>query len=122
MVIKASGLAINDKHMHAITVKSIKTEAHPQTKVMFWFLFASTKGAATRIRIVNLLRHHPYNANQMSNELSLDYKAIRHHLATLEKNNLIEKFDAHYGGSYYLSTLFEKNFKIFDEIYSKAIL
>ena len=115
-------LAKSDTHMRAITVKSLETEAHPQIKVMFWFLFASTKGAATRIRIVNLLRHQPYNANQISNELSLDYKAIRHHLSTLEKNNLIEKFDAHYGGSYYLSNLLEENFKIFDEISSKVVL
>jgi DNA-binding transcriptional ArsR family regulator len=118
-VINASTHAINDNFMNTITVKSLKTDAHPQIKIMFWFLFASTKGAATRIRIVNLLRRQPYNANQLSKEVSLDYKAVRHHLNTLEKNNLVEKFDTHYGGSYYLSTLFEENLEIFDEISSR---
>jgi DNA-binding transcriptional ArsR family regulator len=115
-LICASALAYSEKNMQTLTVKSLKTEIHPQTKVMFWFLFASTRGAATRIRIVKLLQRQPYNANQMSKELSLDYKAVKHHLHTLEKNNLLEKFDANYGATYYLSALFEENFSVFNEI------
>jgi len=102
--------------MQTLTVKSLKTEIHPQTKVMFWFLFASTRGAATRIRMVKLLRNQPYNANQLSKELSLDYKAVKHHLKVLENNNLLEKFEANYGAAYYLSTMFEENVNVFDEI------
>ena len=113
-------LAICDKNMKAITLKSLKTQIPPQTKMMFWFLFASTKGAATRIRIANLLREQPYNANQISRALSLDYKAVKHHLNTLEKNNLIGKFETYYGGAYYLSSLFEENFAVYDEISSKV--
>ncbi|MGD8432311.1 MAG: winged helix-turn-helix domain-containing protein [Nitrosopumilaceae archaeon] len=116
----ASMHALNDKFMNTITIKSIKTDAHPQIKIMFWFLFASTKGAATRIKIVNLLRDQPYNANQIAKEVSLDYKAVRHHLDKLEKNNLVEKLDTHYGGSYYLSNLFDENWKIYDEISSRV--
>jgi len=108
--------------MQTLTVKSLKTETHPQTKVMFWFLFASTRGAATRIRMVKLLRNQPYNANQLSKELSLDYKAVKHHLKVLENNNLLEKFDAHYGSTYYLSALFEENQNIFDEITARMNL
>ena len=108
--------------MQTLTVKSLKTETHPETKVMFWFLFASTRGAATRIRIVKLLRNHPYNTNQISKELSLDYKAIRHHLKILENNNLLAKFEADYGATYYLSTLFEENVAIFEEIETRMNL
>jgi len=108
--------------MQTLTVKSLKTETHPQTKVMFWFLFASTQGAATRIRIVKLLQNHPYNANQLSTELSLDYKAVRHHLKILENNNLVGKFEANYGATYYLSSLFEENVAIFDEISARMKL
>ena len=102
--------------MQTLTVKSLQTETHPQTKVMFWFLFASTRGAATRIRIVKLLRNQPYNAHQLSIKLSLDYKAVKHHLKVLENNNLLEKFEANYGSTYYLTTLFEENQAVFDEI------
>ena len=115
-------LAYSEKNMQTLTVKSLKTETHPQTKMMFWFLFASTRGAATRIRIVKLLRNQPYNANQMSINLSLDYKAIKHHLKILEKNNLLGKFEARYGAAYYLSALFEENVIIFDEIATRMNL
>ncbi len=90
--------------------------------MMFWFLFASTRGAATRIRIVKLLRNQPYNTNQISNELSLDYKAVKHHLNILEKNNLLGKFDANYGAMNYLSELFEENQNVFDEIATRMNL
>ena len=105
--------------MQTLTVKSLKTETHPETKLMFWFLFASTRGAATRIRIIKLLQNRPYNANQISKELSMDYKAVTHHLKILEKNNLLGKFEVNYGAAYYLTTLFEENQDIFDEIVEK---
>ncbi len=52
----------------------------------------------------------------------MDYKAIKHHLNVLENNNLIGKFDANYGATYYLSTLFEENQNVFDEIASRMNL
>ena len=105
--------------MQAITIKSIETETHPQTKMMFWFLFASTRGAATRIKIVKLLKKQPYNAHQLSKEISMDYKAVKHHLDVLVKNNIITKYDAAYGAAYCFSPLFEENQEVFDEIVTK---
>ena len=105
--------------MQAITLKSLESQAHPQTKMMFWFLFASSRGAATRVKIVRCLQKQPYNAHQLSQELSMDYKAIKHHLGTLEKNNVVGKFDANYGAAYFLSALFEENNTVFDEITAK---
>ena len=115
-------LAILRRNMQTITVKSLQTETHPQTKMMFWFLFASSRGAATRIRIVRLLRAQPFNAHQISKELSMDYKAVKHHLNTLENNNLLGKFEAHYGAAYFLLPLFEENQDVFDEITSRMNL
>ncbi len=108
--------------MQTLTVKSLKTETHPETKLMFWFLFASTRGAVTRIRIIKLLQNRPYNANQISKELSLDYKAVKHHLKILENNNLLGKFEVNYGAAYYLTTLFEENQVVFDEIAARMNL
>ena len=105
--------------MQTLTLRSIKTEAHKETKMMFWFLFASSRGAMTRIRIVELLKDSPSNAHQISKVLSMDYKAVKHHLDTLESNNLIGKLDAQYGKAYFASTLFEENQGVFDEIASK---
>ena len=111
-----------DKNMQTLTVKSLTTETHPQTKMLFWFYFASSRGAITRIKLVKLLQQRPYNTNQLSKELALDYKAVKHHLKTLEKNNLIGKFDANYGATYYLSALFEENQNVFDEIVARMNL
>ena len=111
-----------ENKMQTLTVKSLKTETHPQTKMTFWFYFASSRGAATRIKIVKLLQQRPYNTHQLSKELSMDYKAIKHHLKVLENNNLIAKFEAHYGSTFFPSTLFEENQNVFDEIAARMNL
>ena len=117
--INASPLAVLEINMQAITIKSIKTNSHPETKILFWILFASTRGGPMRIKIVKLLRNRPYNTHQLSKELSVDYKGVKHHMNTLEKNNLVEKINVTYGATYFLSPLFEENQLIFDEITTK---
>ena len=107
-------------NMQNITLKNLETITHPQTKMMFWFLFASSRGAPTRIRIIKLLQNQPYNTHQISQELAMEYKGVKHHLNILEKNNLIRKFDATYGGMYFLLPLFEENQNLFNEIALKC--
>ncbi|QUC64148.1 winged helix-turn-helix transcriptional regulator [Nitrosopumilus sp. K4] len=105
--------------MNTLTLRSIQTESHPETKMTFWYLFATSKGAKTRIKIMRLLQSHPYNTHRISQELMMDYKAIKHHMDILEKNNLIDKFDANYGATFFPSTIFEENKVLFDEIISR---
>ncbi len=83
---------------------------------MFWFLFVGSKGAATRIRIMSMLRNRPRNRNQLARELGIDYKNIQHHINILEKNNLVKKIGNQYGVIYCVSALFENNEIVFDEI------
>ena len=122
ILINASVLAIIEKNMRAITIKSIETNVHPQTKIMFWTLFATSRGAPARVKIVKLLKNRPYNVHQISKEISLDYKGVKHHMKILEENNLIEKINVTYGATYYLSPLFEENYPVFDEITTKLSL
>jgi len=105
--------------MQILTSRSIETKVHPQTKMMFWYLFASSRGAPTRIRIVKLLQKRPYNTHQLSKELAMDYKAVKHHITVLEKNSLLEKFDGGYGATYFLTPLFEENQAVVKEIKTK---
>ncbi|MEK0330789.1 MAG: winged helix-turn-helix domain-containing protein [Nitrosopumilus sp.] len=105
--------------MRAITIKSIKTETHPETKRLFWFFFAATRGGASRIRIISHLRIMPTNTHQLAKEMKLDYKAVQHHLKTLEQNNLVTKVGNNYGATYFPSVLFEDGEAVFDEIVSK---
>ena len=105
--------------MRAITIKSIKTKTHPETKRLFWFFFAATRGGASRIRIISHLRIMPTNTHQLAKEMKLDYKAVQHHLKTLEQNNLVTKVGNNYGATYFPSVLFEDGEAVFDEIVSK---
>ena len=105
--------------MQALSARSNQTQVHPETKMLFWFLFSSSRGAETRIKVIKKLQERPYNTHQLSKELNMDYKAIKHHLNVLEQNNLIGKFDAVYGATYFTSPIFEENISLFEEIRSK---
>ena len=106
--------------MKAITVKTIETTAHPETKKVFWNLFASSRGAANRIKIMMLLRKRPSNTNQISTNIEIDYKCASHHLKALEENHLVEKLHSYGMTTFFVSPLFEENQQIFNEIITKV--
>ncbi len=105
--------------MKSLYATEIKADAHPEVKQLLWFVFAGTKGGIARIKITLILKDNPSNANKLSRELGLDYKAIRHHLKVLEKNNLVTKLGENYGTTYFLSSLLESNIVVYDEIITK---
>lgn len=91
----------------------------PHSKRLLWFVFASSRGGLNRLRIIAALKEKPLNANQLAKKLGLDYKAILHHIAVLEKNNLITKEGEKYGVTYFISIFLEVNMDSFDEIVRK---
>jgi len=108
----------NCKNQHLI-VRTIKAKTPPETKKLFWLLFAGSRGSDTRIRIMAALRKRPSNRNQLSTELGIGYKGIQHHMKILEGNNLVKKIGNHYGMIHYVSTLFENSEAVFDEIVAR---
>jgi DNA-binding transcriptional ArsR family regulator len=92
----------------------------PNARRLLWYLFAGSKGGDNRIRIIDLLSKRPYNINQLAEVLGLDYKAIRHHIIVLEKNNLVSKMGQKYGVLYFVSNYLEANIESFNEIRSKT--
>jgi len=84
---------------------------------LLWYLIAGTRGGMNRARILEALHERPYNANQLSEALEIDYRTIRHHLDVLRKNGLLARpvGDA-YGSPYFLSAYLEGNYAIFEEI------
>lgn len=89
-------------------------------KRLLWWLIAGTKGGINRARIINTLVERPFNANQLAQELDLDYKTIRHHIKVLEDNGVINSAgDKKYGAVYFLSNSMEDNFGIFQDIWNK---
>ncbi len=105
--------------MKAITIKSLETNTHPETKKLFWFVFVATRGGMNRIKIISHLRNMPSNTHQLANSLGLDYKLVQHHMKNLEQNNLVTKVGSNYGATYFPSVLFEDGEAVFDEIIAK---
>lgn len=73
-------------------------------KQLLVYLFAGTRGAEMRARIVLLLAGKSMNTNQLAEVLGVDYKAVQHHLRTLEKSGLLSTPQPGlYGALYFLT-------------------
>ncbi len=102
------------------TKKEIESKDPKQIKMLFWSVFAGSKGCINRVKIVLKLKDTPLNTNQLSDLLKLDYKVIERHLEVLEKNNLVTKVGIRYSITYFLSPLLESNLNLFDEVAKKS--
>jgi predicted transcriptional regulator len=90
-----------------------------QIRHLMWYVFAGTKGGATRIRIIELLQKRPYNAHQISKETGLDYRTILHHIKILLENQFILCEGKKYGEVFFLTEIFESEIETFNEILKK---
>jgi predicted transcriptional regulator len=97
----------------------MKSMLDPNAKRIFWYLFAGSRGGSNRIKIIELLKEHPHNINQLAETLRLDYKAIQHHISVLEKNNMVSKVGEKYGVTYFISDYLESNIIAFDQLTSQ---
>lgn len=90
-------------------------------KRILWYLIAGSKGGVNRARIIKTLHDRPYNINQLSKELELDYKTIKHHIKVLEDHKIIfnSTGEKKYGAMYFLSNRMEENYSTFLDILSK---
>ena len=94
-------------------------ECNPQFKRILWYVFFGTRGGPTRIKIVDLIMDRPYNINQLSTEMKMDYKSIQHHIKILEDNKIILPEEKKYGTMYFHSPTFEQALEVFNEIKGK---
>jgi len=104
-------------------IRSRKVSEHrkpdKQTRKLLLYLFTSTRGGFTRLRIIITLFEKPYNTHQLATLLDLDYKAVQHHMKVLEKNNMVSKIGEKYGALFYLSNFLELNISTLDEAIDK---
>ena len=96
-----------------------KRKPDKQTKNLLLYLFTSTRGGFTRLRIIMHLLNQPYNTHQLAQELDLDYKAVQHHMKVLEKNNMVSRIGEKYGAIFHLSNFLELNIATLDEAIDK---
>jgi predicted transcriptional regulator len=78
----------------------------PNAKRIFWYVFAGSRSGVNRIKIINMLKEHPYNMNQLAESLKLDYKAIQHHISVLKKDNIISRAGEKYGVLFFPSNYY----------------
>jgi len=90
-----------------------------QTRKLLLYLFTSTRGGFSRLRIIMLLLDKPCNTHQLAQTLDLDYKAVQHHMKVLEKNNIVSKIGEKYGAIFYLSNFLEMNIFALEEAIEK---
>ena len=84
------------------------------------YLILGQKGGENRIQIINLLKDRPYNLNQMSEILKLNYRTIKHHIEMLLKNDLVNSsHTGSYGEVYFLSPQMEGNTEILEDVIKK---
>ncbi len=83
---------------------------------MFWWIFVGSKGGVMRMKIVISLKDFPQNANQLAQNLGVNYRTVMHHLNILEENGIVKSEGPKYGKVYFLTDLFMKNFDLFEKI------
>ena len=93
-----------------------------QTRKLLLYLFTSTRGGFSRLRIIIQLLDQPCNTHQLAKKLDLDYKAVQHHLKVLEKNNMVSKIGEKYGAIFHLSNFLEIHIGTLDEAIEKLDL
>jgi DNA-binding transcriptional ArsR family regulator len=81
-----------------------------------WYLIAGSRGGENRARIIRRLLDRPRNANQLADELDVEYNTVRHHLDTLEEHDVVEPGGTDYGELYFLTDQFEHHRDEFENI------
>nr|WP_302578986.1 winged helix-turn-helix domain-containing protein [Methanobrevibacter arboriphilus] len=87
-------------------------------KILLW-LIMGTRGGLNRGKIIKALHKRPYNTNNLSEKLKLNYRTVAHHLKILEKNKVVNSFGEKYGKVYLLSDNMEKNYNEFNNIWKQ---
>ena len=81
-----------------------------------WYLLTATRGGENRLRIIRALSERPKNANELADELDVNYKTVRHHLDTLEEHGLVEAGEQQYAKLHFLTDRFRRHRGRFEEI------
>lgn len=87
---------------------------------VLWWLILGTKGGINRAKIIKKLNERPYNAHQLTEQLNLSYRTIRHHIKILEDAQMIKSSDQKYGKMYFLSEDMERNYDDFEMIWKQV--
>lgn len=69
-------------------------------EAVLWYVLAGTRGGANRARLLRAVDERPRNANQLAEDLDLNYDTVRHHLDVLTDNDVVRASGDEYGAVY----------------------
>lgn len=90
------------------------------TEGNLWYVLAGTRGGTNRIRILRALDEQPRNANQLAEDLDLDYKTVSFHLDVLMDNNILTTSGDDYGAVYLPSDRTRQHQDIIETIFEQV--
>jgi len=85
-------------------------------EAVLWYVLTGTRGGKNRARILRAIDERPRNANQLAEDLDLDYKTVRHHLDVLQENSVIKDSGDDYGAIYLPTQQARVNWDTVEEI------
>ena len=85
-------------------------------EAVLWYVLAGTRGGPNRTRIVCALDDRPRNANQLAEDLDLNYDTVRHHLDVLTDNDILRSSGDDYRAVYLPSDAASDHWDVIDEI------
>jgi len=85
-------------------------------EAVLWYVLTGTRGGTNRVRILQALDDRPRNANQLADDLELDYKTVRHHLDVLVDNGVVESSGDEYGAIYMPTEAARDHWELVEEI------
>ena len=87
---------------------------------VLWYVLTGTRGGANRVRLLRALDERPRNANQLAEDLDLDYKTVRHHLDVLMENSIVKNSGDDYGAVYLPTEQARQHWETVEEIIEKV--
>jgi DNA-binding transcriptional ArsR family regulator len=89
-------------------------------EAVLWYVLTGTRGGRNRVRLLRALEERPRNANQLAEDLDLDYKTVRHHLGVLVDHGIVESSGDDYGAIYTLTEQVQHHWDTVEEIMAQT--
>ena len=87
------------------------------SRSMLWYLLVGSRGGENRLRILDLLQRTPRNAYEISIDLGIDYRTVRHHLGLLEGAGVVSRpLGGVYGSPYEVTSYLLANRDALDDL------
>jgi len=84
-----------------------------------WYVLTGTRGGENRVRLLRAVDEQPRNANQLADDLDLNYKTVRHHLDVMTDNDILRKSGDDYGAVYLPTDRVENHWDTVEDIFER---